>query len=113
VFTDERNDVDSDGWQWGLTTPVKVRRAGLGESTLSQLTKPTITAQGWCTRCHAERLITGERLVSAAGVIRVRGRCHTCDKSKQNALIGLAPWADQTARNATVNYARQAMAGAR
>jgi hypothetical protein len=95
VFTDERNDDDdSDGWQFHLADPVEVRRPmHAAEPTLNRPERIVVSGKGWCVRCQDDRVITGPRVISTKGVIRVRGRCQTCNKKAQNAFLGLAPWA--------------------
>jgi hypothetical protein len=95
AFTDERDPEHSDGWQFDVTAPMKIRRTGqVGEPTLNRLAKPILTAPGHCVRCGDTRAITGVRIVSRTGVIRVRGRCQTCDKGGQKGFVGLTAWAE-------------------
>jgi len=94
VFTPEREPEVSDGWPLSFNDPVKVRRPMHGaEPPLTHPERIVLTAPGWCGRCQAERVITGPRTVSMTGVMRIRGRCQTCNKKGQNAFLGLASWA--------------------
>lgn len=94
VWTDER-DPETEGWLFDPADPVKVRRPMHGgDAVLNSVQRPALSAVGWCSRCAADRVIVGTRVVSARGVIRVRGRCQTCDKGNQRAFAGLTSWAE-------------------
>lgn len=96
VWTDNYDhDPDTDGWKFDPADPVKVRRPMHGgDAVLNSTQRPIMSAVGRCTRCATDRVITGVRLVSARGVIRVRGRCQTCGKAGQKAFAGLTSWAE-------------------
>jgi hypothetical protein len=96
IYTEQRDLDSTDGWQYdGLTEAVKVRRTVHGgDVALTRPERPALSAVGWCSRCTADRVITGTRVISVRGVIRVRGRCQTCNKRGQCAFAGLTEWAE-------------------